>query len=146
MLVQATVYVVMEKCPLAEAFQVLCDASTVIPCPSDTSRFIPNGSYSSYAATKGPTTAGVELFDYIGKLSDLQCRYVVRQLLALLAYLHQVLEDGSRIVHRDIKIENTLVWAWHEEKGEKFPVIKVIDFGLARVIPEGTSSILTFHP
>ena len=65
-----------------------------------------------------------ELFQQIienGRLSELEAKYYMRQILEALSYLH-----GLGICHRDIKPENILI----DENGN----IKISDFGLSRFV------------
>jgi len=75
---------------------------------------------------------GGELFDRIvdsGKLSEEDSAVVMRQLLRAVRYLHNI-----RMVHRDLKPENII---FVKKKGVAETPMKIIDFGLAEVIPEG---------
>jgi calcium-dependent protein kinase len=68
---------------------------------------------------------GGELFDKIsekGMFSEKDAAYIVKQIVSALSYLH-----NNGIIHRDIKPENILL----EDKSDT-PIIKLIDFGLAR--------------
>ncbi|KAH0795986.1 CAMK family protein kinase [Histomonas meleagridis] len=65
-----------------------------------------------------------ELFDYIvqnQRLSELETKYYLRQMLEALQYIHSI-----GIVHRDIKPENLLIDAYGK--------IKISDFGLSRFV------------
>ena len=65
-----------------------------------------------------------ELFRYItenGRLSELEARYFLKQILEALLYIH-----SQGIVHRDIKPENLLL----DRDGR----VKVSDFGLSRFV------------
>ena len=65
-----------------------------------------------------------ELFQQIienGRLSELEAKYYMRQILEALSYLH-----GLGICHRDIKPENILI----DENGN----IKISDFGMSRFV------------
>ena len=68
-----------------------------------------------------------DLFTYLsrtGPLGEEQARFIFRQIVDALAYLH-----GNRVVHRDLKLENFVVTAGG--------TVKIIDFGLsARVTPQ----------
>ncbi|KAH9262745.1 hypothetical protein BASA82_000219 [Batrachochytrium salamandrivorans] len=85
-----------------------------------------------------------ELFDYLVErpdrlLSEAEASGIVRQIAHALAYLHR---EG--VVHRDIKLENILVSRRPlEEDGELFPQVKLIDFGLAKKIEVGDTSVLS---
>eukprot|EP01133_Synstelium_polycarpum_P016778 gene16778-19951_t len=74
---------------------------------------------------------GGELFDRIiaeKKFTEPVCRYILRQICNAVLYLHQ-----QGIAHRDLKPENILL-----ESPDSF-VIKISDFGLSRVLDEGTN-------
>ena len=78
--------------------------------------------------------SGGELFDYViekGTLSEDEASTIVRSLCSAVAYMHQ-----QNIIHRDIKPENLLL----ASKGQQFQV-KIIDFGLAKVIPDAGSAV-----
>jgi calcium-dependent protein kinase len=69
--------------------------------------------------------AGGELFEKItekGMFGEKDAAYIVKQILSAVCYLH-----NNNVVHRDIKPENILL----EDKSDR-PIIKLIDFGLAR--------------
>eukprot|EP01133_Synstelium_polycarpum_P007863 gene7863-9228_t len=73
---------------------------------------------------------GGELFDKIkqkGKFCEPEAKDVFKQILTAVSYLHQL-----NISHRDLKPENILYGVNH--LGE--PVIKITDFGLAKIIGE----------
>mmetsp|Transcript_2167 Transcript_2167/g.5058 ORF Transcript_2167/g.5058 Transcript_2167/m.5058 type:complete len:504 (-) Transcript_2167:745-2256(-) len=70
---------------------------------------------------------GGELFDRIiecGHFTERQCAMLMRQILAILHYMHE-----AGIMHRDIKPENFLL----KEDGEAIEksTVKIIDFGLS---------------
>lgn len=65
----------------------------------------------------------LEVLDQYGRLTEDQCRYYFRQMVDAIMYCHQ-----NRVAHRDIKLENFLTT--HDRSK-----IKLIDFGLADVIP-----------
>jgi len=68
-----------------------------------------------------------DLFTYLsrtGPLGEDQARFIFKQIVDALAYLH-----GNRVVHRDLKLENFVITAGG--------AVKIIDFGLsARVTPQ----------
>lgn len=72
-------------------------------------------------------SAESDLFTYLqrsGPLPETQARYLFRQIVDAVAYLH-----SNRVAHRDLKLENFVVTA----DGQ----LRVIDFGLsARVTPQ----------
>lgn len=73
---------------------------------------------------------GGELFDYIvdkGMLSEEESIPLIRQMLEALAYLH-----SRGIAHRDLKLENILM------KDDTKTEVKISDFGLSRVVGEGS--------
>jgi len=73
---------------------------------------------------------GGDLFDRIvrkGRYSELECRRVMRRMLAALHYLH----EERDIVHRDLKPENILCVSKSDDI-----TIKLTDFGLAKSITE----------
>ena len=80
---------------------------------------------------------GGELFDAIVGSPDYhfhserQCASVIRDCLLAIDYCHDL-----GVVHRDIKPEN-LMLAVPPHDGQKYPPIKVIDFGLSRCYEEG---------
>lgn len=70
---------------------------------------------------------GGELFDYVvekGTLSETEASVIVRKITSAIAHMH-----AKGIIHRDLKPENLLL----TDKGPK-PEVKIIDFGLAKVI------------
>lgn len=69
---------------------------------------------------------GGELFDMItdkGCFSEKEASPIMKQLLSAICYCHQ-----NNVVHRDLKPENILL----DNKNDKNPVIKLIDWGGAR--------------
>ncbi|KAH9859147.1 kinase-like domain-containing protein [Lenzites betulinus] len=58
-----------------------------------------------------------------GRMSEAQTGYIVHQICSALAYVH-----SEGVAHRDLKLENVLLTK------DDPPVVKVADFGLAKVI------------
>jgi serine/threonine protein kinase len=134
---QATVYIVMERCPRSSPFPLLCDPSHVLVAAPGSANMLPVISAAEARRMRPKKPSEGDLFQYAGQVTKAGCKFVLKQLLVLLRYLHEPRECGSRVLHRDLKLENTLVWQWVGE----YPYIKVADFGCARRISSGT---LTF--
>jgi len=84
---------------------------------------------STYTYLITDLCSGGELFDVLTAkqvLSEEETSAIIRQLALALHYLHCL-----NIVHRDIKPENILL-----SDGGENPVLKLCDFGLARVVPK----------
>ncbi|KAI7906140.1 kinase-like domain-containing protein [Cokeromyces recurvatus] len=84
---------------------------------------------------------GGELFDFVKKLhkgnqsmNEIQVRTLFLQLLHAVKWLHE-----RNIVHRDLKLENILIHK--DDHGEM--VLKITDFGLARVIDPKSPLLVT---
>lgn len=80
---------------------------------------------------------GGELFDAItkskeGAFTEERAAGVVRQVASALEYLHQ-----QGIAHRDLKPENILYY------DKKQTIIKLMDFGLARILDSNDATLLT---
>lgn len=76
---------------------------------------------------------GGELFDYVvekGTLSEEEASLIVRKITSAVAHMH-----GMNIIHRDLKPENLLLTS----KGPD-AAVKLIDFGLAKVMRETVAS------
>mmetsp|Transcript_16625 Transcript_16625/g.39793 ORF Transcript_16625/g.39793 Transcript_16625/m.39793 type:complete len:503 (+) Transcript_16625:179-1687(+) len=74
---------------------------------------------------------GGELFDRIiarGHYSEKDAAHLLHDVVNAIGYLHSV-----GIVHRDLKPEN-LLYASNDESSPSYDVIKVADFGLAKVV------------
>mmetsp|Transcript_22679 Transcript_22679/g.45833 ORF Transcript_22679/g.45833 Transcript_22679/m.45833 type:complete len:335 (-) Transcript_22679:39-1043(-) len=74
---------------------------------------------------------GGELFDRIiarGHYSEKDAAHLLHDVINAIGYLHSV-----GIVHRDLKPEN-LLYACSDENSDQYDVIKVADFGLAKVV------------
>mmetsp|Transcript_11236 Transcript_11236/g.38336 ORF Transcript_11236/g.38336 Transcript_11236/m.38336 type:complete len:261 (+) Transcript_11236:263-1045(+) len=74
---------------------------------------------------------GGELFDRIitkGSYSEREAAILIESVVRAIAYLHQV-----GVVHRDLKPEN-LLYASGDPESPDYEVIKVADFGLAKVV------------
>lgn len=88
---------------------------------------------------------GGELFNQIVHkkcLSEAEARYVFRQLLEGIGYMH-----SKHVIHRDIKPENILIVSSRHvpdetaggSAGSFLHEVKIADFGLSKVISEGAS-------
>ena len=78
---------------------------------------------------------GGELYQYIinkGTVDELMARSIMKELLITVMYLH-----SKNIVHRDIKPENIMF----EEKDVKADGLKLVDFGFATVLKDGTIQV-----
>jgi len=81
---------------------------------------------------------GGEVFDFINKfiISEEHIKTIVRQVLLAVEYMH-----SCNVVHRDLKPENLMLvkpFATNQEL-----LIKVIDFGFSRQIPQDNTKMLT---
>lgn len=80
---------------------------------------------------------GGELFDYVvkkGTLSEEEASVIVRQIISAVDHMHNL-----NIIHRDLKPENLLLTFPKSSDGStssNFPQIKLIDFGLAKILNE----------
>lgn len=79
---------------------------------------------------KGPTLA--ELLVKSGRLNERECRAIFKQLQNALSYSH-----SKNIIHRDVKPANVILET--NESGEY--VVKLVDFGLAKLTTENSPSI-----
>lgn len=76
---------------------------------------------------------GGELFDYVvdkGTLSEEEAASIVRKIISAVQHMHRL-----NIIHRDLKPENLLLTS---RDGQ--PEVKLIDFGLAKVMEEEVAS------
>lgn len=76
---------------------------------------------------------GGELFDYVvdkGTLSEEEASSIVRKIISAVQHMHRL-----NIIHRDLKPENLLLTS---RDGK--PEVKLIDFGLAKVMQEEVAS------
>ena len=76
--------------------------------------------------------SGGELFDYVvakGTLSEEEASELIRKICSAVAHMH-----ANNIIHRDLKPENLLLTA-----SGKDAQVKLIDFGLAKVMNEDTA-------
>ena len=76
--------------------------------------------------------SGGELFDYVvakGTLSEEEASELIRKICSAVAHMH-----ACNIIHRDLKPENLLLTA-----SGKDAQVKLIDFGLAKVMHEDTA-------
>ena len=76
---------------------------------------------------------GGELFKLIKqkkKLTEIQCAYVMYQVLSAIKYCHKL-----KIMHRDLKPENILIHK-HDEKNDYYDV-KICDFGTSQIFKRG---------
>lgn len=76
---------------------------------------------------------GGELFDYVvekGTLSEEEASLIVRKITSAVAHMH-----GMNIIHRDLKPENLLLTSKDPDAA-----VKLIDFGLAKVMRETVAS------
>mmetsp|Transcript_26220 Transcript_26220/g.47907 ORF Transcript_26220/g.47907 Transcript_26220/m.47907 type:complete len:962 (-) Transcript_26220:167-3052(-) len=86
---------------------------------------------------------GGELFHQIvqcKRFNEVEARYVFRQLLEGVAYMH-----SKHVIHRDLKPENILIASSrHADDGSQLRDVKIADFGLSKAIAEGVSMAKTF--
>jgi len=88
---------------------------------------------------------GGELFNQIVQqrtLNEVEARYIFRQVLEGLGYMH-----SRRVIHRDLKPENILIAASQPAPSPmagKLHDVKIADFGLSKIISESTSFAKTF--
>ena len=83
---------------------------------------------------------GGELFDYVvkrGTLSEAEASAILRDLASAVRYMH-----AKGIIHRDLKPENLLLT--REPPCGLFPEVKIIDFGLSKMLTEPTSIATSF--
>jgi calcium-dependent protein kinase len=76
---------------------------------------------------------GGELFKVIDakkKLTEIQCAYVMYQVLSAIKYCHKL-----KIMHRDLKPENILIYK-HDTKNDFYDV-KICDFGTSQIFKKG---------
>lgn len=89
--------------------------------------------------------SGGELFDQIVQnrsLNEVEAKYIFRQLLEGVGYMH-----SKHVIHRDLKPENILISATRQAEAPlagKLHDVKIADFGLSKVISDGTSFAKTF--
>lgn len=87
---------------------------------------------ADYAYIISELMTGGDLYQYMDKhtrLSENQAALVIYYLLESIKYLHE-----CGIVHRDIKPDNILVETVDDGEDEQIVNIKLIDFGLSKVI------------
>lgn len=88
---------------------------------------------------------GGELFDVIVSnktLNEVEAKYIFRQLLEGVGYMH-----SKNVIHRDLKPENILIAASRElppPMSGTLREVKIADFGLSKIINEGSSFAKTF--
>mmetsp|Transcript_51544 Transcript_51544/g.122612 ORF Transcript_51544/g.122612 Transcript_51544/m.122612 type:complete len:1000 (-) Transcript_51544:54-3053(-) len=87
---------------------------------------------------------GGELFHQIvqcKRFSEVEARYVFRQLLEGVAYMH-----SKNVIHRDLKPENILIALSRQtdDGSGQLRDVKIADFGLSKAITEGVSMAKTF--
>lgn len=78
-----------------------------------------------------------------GALQELQVAFILYQVLGALAYMHALMPP---VMHRDLKPENVLTWACEFTRdGLPMPVVKLADFGGARVMEDGAGGTSVGH-
>ncbi|CAE7561591.1 Chek2 [Symbiodinium microadriaticum] len=88
---------------------------------------------------------GGELFDAIVSsktLNEVEAKYIFRQLLEGVGYMH-----SKNVIHRDLKPENILIGSSMELPPPltgTLREVKIADFGLSKIINEGSSLAKTF--
>lgn len=79
---------------------------------------------------EGPTLA--ETLKKSGRMEEKQCWKLFEQLKMALSYAH-----SKNVVHRDIKPANVIL----QDNGDNGPGVKLVDFGLAKVVSEKHPSL-----
>jgi serine/threonine protein kinase len=106
------VQIVLERAP------AMPDGPAILAVPAaDRSRYGGPAELYRYAVGRGPMSEGV-------------ARFVLAQLLAATAAMH-----AARVIHRDLKMENALVFGEATTSAGAVPIVKVTDFGAARALP-----------
>ena len=99
---------------------------------------IPRAAGRLYVVTE--LLSGGELFDYVvkrGTLSEAEAAAILADLADAVRFMH---DQG--IIHRDLKPENLLL----EEEPARgaFPAVKIIDFGLSKMLADPTDAASSF--
>ena len=86
---------------------------------------------------------GGELFDFVvdrGTLNEEDASTIVRSICSAVAYMH-----SQNVIHRDIKMENLLLVNKEVENQRfDFSKVKIIDFGLSKLMPDGSGPTASF--
>lgn len=82
--------------------------------------------------------SGGELFDYIVSnncIKESDATYLIHQLVVAMEYIH-----SQDVIHRDLKPENIMLSKVLEPGSKEKPFIKVIDFGMSKMLSPGMSA------
>jgi len=74
-----------------------------------------------------------------GRLNEWEAKVVVVQVVDALAYLHE-----QHVIHRDLKPENILIHSSFDTPQGTHYKVKLVDFGLSKLIRDGLSIARTF--
>eukprot|EP00834_Sanchytrium_tribonematis_P001364 NODE_33_length_36935_cov_1.609241.p4 type:complete len:533 gc:universal NODE_33_length_36935_cov_1.609241:23310-21712(-) len=77
------------------------------------------------------STDSDESIEYVAVLSEDQARYIIKQVISGLDYLHY-----QGVIHRDIKPANLLYTYETNEDNEKQLIVKITDFGVSHFSPK----------
>jgi len=126
------IFVVMERLPTAIPYSLSIPRGAPMPPPG--------------CIADAPETFGsdVDLYDYVTgtprnpprRLSLFDARMVVKQLLTVLAALH---ERGY--VHRDVKLDNVMIAGWETRSAVQYMRVKLGDFSLMRDYSDHTVAV-----
>ncbi|MCL2726347.1 MAG: protein kinase [Polyangiaceae bacterium] len=81
-----------------------------------------------------------DVIDEVGPLPASRIIDIASQILAALAVAHEM-----NVVHRDLKPENIMLLDGEDDEGRRHDVVKVCDFGVAKLLERENASSVTDH-